>query len=219
MFHPIPPTLDAPPETAPTKDTVVVSGREAPSTVTPNTPPPSGAVKESRLTARLEIAATLTALSFEYPPTAHLGIGGYLPLHRLIGPEAIVMAPITPLRIREQEGNVTVRKALLAVGARVVFPFKSERVHTSMSAGLGLDVTFVEGDATLGLEGTSDTTFAAMPYARLDVEISLTDRVSLKNGLLIGSDIPRTRVTILDRGVVTVSPVLLAGLVGINVEI
>jgi len=184
------------------------------------TPPPtSPAERPRRGAAGIEAQGAVSALSFDHPPAAHLVVGGYWQPRRLVGPELVLFFPLFPLRIQREAGTVKIRKGLLLLGARLSFRFAGERLTLDIGAGVGLDVTVIQSDAAGDLGDRDTATFAALPYGRLGLEVVLTGRFALKGGLLLGSDIPRTRISILDKAVITTAPLLLTGFLGIGVMI
>ena len=184
----------------------------------PHSPRPAGLV--------LTLAGVVGMTAFAQPPSAHLAIGAlFLPERPFIdarlslGPEVLVVGPLSPLKVEKNSGSATVRKGELLVGARLSYSLLDSRLRLGLSAGVGLDVTFVKGDAAEGFKEHERTTFAALPYGRLTMYAPFSRRVFAAASMLLGGDIPRTRVTILDDEAVITSPLFLLGFVGIGVKI
>ena len=180
-------------------------------------PLPDPDIPRRRGTILLEALGAVTVLTFGHAPIAHLAIGGYLQLRRWVGPEVLILIPLSPLVIREDEGRVSVRKGILAIGTRLEIPTPAKRLHFAASIGVGMDVTVVSADAERDLHEHLGSSIAALPYGRLEMRIQLTRRISLTVGALLGTDIPRTRVTVVDKGVIMMSPLLLSGYLGMDV--
>jgi hypothetical protein len=167
----------------------------------------------------IEISGGASALSFDYPPVAHLIIAGCLQPRHLIGPVLVLFVPLFPLRIDKEEGIVKIRKGILLLGARLSFHFVKDRFGLDLGAGVGLDVTSIRSEAATGLNERNTVTFAAIPYGSLGFNVTPAGRVGFVLSVLVGSDIPRTRVSIVKKPVITTSPAFLTGLLGIRVSI
>ena len=169
--------------------------------------------------AGFELEGAVSALSFDYPPAPHAVVGGYWQRRRLIGPELMMFVPLFPLRIEQAAGTVDLRKGILFVGARLSFRFVDQKIGLDLGAGAGLDITFIRSDPTGDFGSEDTTTFAGLPYGRLGGDVILAGPVALTIGILIGTDIPRTRVSILDESVITTAPLFLVGTAGVRVVI
>ncbi len=167
----------------------------------------------------VEMSGAASALTFDYPPAFHLTVGGAWQPRRLIGPSFALFIPMYPVHIRKEEGTVTVRKGILFIGARVSFYFAGRRLGVDLGAGVGLDVTFINGEAASDLSGRTAATFAALPFGSTGLSVRMSKRAAFVTSVLVGTDVPRTRVSIVKKPVMTTAPIFLSGLLGVRISI
>ncbi|MCP4604776.1 MAG: hypothetical protein GY847_30355 [Proteobacteria bacterium] len=165
----------------------------------------------------LEVRGAVTARSFEPPPTAQLLLGAHIPFRTVAGLELFAFVPLSPLKIREPEGEISIRHGTVATGVRLTWGNDTQRIRGAFGIGIGLDMTFVHTEADPEMKSQSKTVFGALFYGRIQLQTVLSRRIALVGESLLGTVIPRSRVTVMGEEAVTLSAVVLSGLMGINV--
>jgi hypothetical protein len=175
--------------------------------------------QEEHRSVLLEIQGGVIAASWEHPPTALLELGAHFPFSKIWGIDVFALAPLSPSKIEETEGTVSTWKTSLAAGLRMTFLEGASPVLLKVSAGIGLDATIVDAEANPGMKANTEASFAALFFGRLGGQWQLTRRISLVGEALLGTAVPRTTVTVVERNVATLSAFILCGMLGTTIKL
>lgn len=155
-------------------------------------PLPSGAIGAERRRSELDLMGAVLMQPGGVAASAMVRVR-----YEIVGPlaaESMVMLPILPSTIEEDDASAEVSARL--AGAGVCVPLLDATSTLQLRPGLGVAAVWLGavGQADPPLRGRRTSAVLALPYGTTDVVVRLTDDVPVVVGILIGAAAPRADI-------------------------